>query len=227
MDPWMLRCRDRREDGDSGEEKGRPPSGGGPRCWNARANTGPPGQPGHHQRFGIRRVLMAASLAGCRIRVNAVGRRRHGRCRARGRGGGVHGNGSTPPPWLRHRVHGRRSSPSGLEAGCPALRSGPAFETDEPAGQSKTSARPAGADEMTLVDGESAMKRAFDRAVDGTEEHRPVCGCAGRVEAPVPGPTRESRHAARVRAVLTQAGGAWTTGRTRDGLRARRASCRN
>ena len=45
------------------------------------------------------------------------------------------------------------------------MLSGPGFEAAEATGQGKTSARPAGADEMTLVDGESAMERALDRAV--------------------------------------------------------------
>lgn len=46
----------------TGKQRGRPPPGGGPRCWIARVNAGPPGQPGHHQRFMTRRMFMALKL---------------------------------------------------------------------------------------------------------------------------------------------------------------------
>ena len=70
-------CRDRRRsripgmDGVPGEKKGRPPLGGGPRYRLVRVNTGPPDQPGRHQRFESRRTFMETSLAAYGGRVNA------------------------------------------------------------------------------------------------------------------------------------------------------------
>ena len=45
------------------------------------------------------------------------------------------------------------------------MLSGPAFGAAEATEQGKTSARPAGTDEMTPVDGERAMERALNSAV--------------------------------------------------------------
>ena len=69
-----------------GEKKGRPPLGGGPRYRLARAKTGPPDQPGHHQRIGTLRTFMGQAWQRAAGESTKQGRRRAISRRRRPRG---------------------------------------------------------------------------------------------------------------------------------------------